>query len=188
MAEAEKILRTCVHCGFCTATCSTYVLLGDERDSPRGRIIPHEGHVRREPRRERRGHLPCRPLPVVPVLHDDMSERCRLHASCRPCARAYRGDAYALNQGTPDPQDADDGGSGPEALQPCLARSRAGQTLQEDFRRDRVERTERHAGVVEQRGTHRQAGGTGHVPGRGHAQETRRASDRAAHSSRCVHP
>ena len=38
IAEAEKILRTCVHCGFCTATCSTYVLLGDERDSPRGRI------------------------------------------------------------------------------------------------------------------------------------------------------
>ena len=36
--EAEKILRTCVHCGFCTATCPTYVLLGDERDSPRGRI------------------------------------------------------------------------------------------------------------------------------------------------------
>jgi glycolate oxidase iron-sulfur subunit len=38
MAEAERILRTCVHCGFCTATCPTYVLLGDERDSPRGRI------------------------------------------------------------------------------------------------------------------------------------------------------
>ena len=37
-AEAEKILRTCVHCGFCTATCPTYVLLGDELDSPRGRI------------------------------------------------------------------------------------------------------------------------------------------------------
>ncbi|MEM7653513.1 MAG: glycolate oxidase subunit GlcF [Pseudomonadota bacterium] len=37
-ADAEKILRTCVHCGFCTATCPTYVLLGDERDSPRGRI------------------------------------------------------------------------------------------------------------------------------------------------------
>ena len=36
--EAESILRTCVHCGLCTATCSTYVLLGDERDSPRGRI------------------------------------------------------------------------------------------------------------------------------------------------------
>src|SRR3546814_4657737 len=38
VAEANKILRACVHCGFCTATCPTYVLLGDERDSPRGRI------------------------------------------------------------------------------------------------------------------------------------------------------
>ncbi len=38
VAESEKILRACVHCGFCTATCPTYVLLGDERDSPRGRI------------------------------------------------------------------------------------------------------------------------------------------------------
>jgi glycolate oxidase iron-sulfur subunit len=37
-AESNKILRTCVHCGFCTATCPTYVLLGDELDSPRGRI------------------------------------------------------------------------------------------------------------------------------------------------------
>jgi len=36
--EAESILRTCVHCGFCTATCPTYQLLGDELDSPRGRI------------------------------------------------------------------------------------------------------------------------------------------------------
>jgi glycolate oxidase iron-sulfur subunit len=38
IAEVDKILRRCVHCGFCTATCPTYVLLGDERDSPRGRI------------------------------------------------------------------------------------------------------------------------------------------------------
>ncbi len=38
MASSEKILRACVHCGFCTATCPTFVLLGDELDSPRGRI------------------------------------------------------------------------------------------------------------------------------------------------------
>jgi glycolate oxidase iron-sulfur subunit len=38
VAEVNRILRACVHCGFCTATCPTYVLLGDEDDSPRGRI------------------------------------------------------------------------------------------------------------------------------------------------------
>jgi glycolate oxidase iron-sulfur subunit len=39
LADAEKNLRACVHCGICTATCPTYVLLGDERDGPRGRIM-----------------------------------------------------------------------------------------------------------------------------------------------------
>ena len=38
MAETEKILRACVHCGFCSATCPTYLLTGDELDGPRGRI------------------------------------------------------------------------------------------------------------------------------------------------------
>ena len=38
MASSETVIRKCVHCGFCTATCPTYVLLGDELDSPRGRI------------------------------------------------------------------------------------------------------------------------------------------------------
>ena len=38
IADSNTVLRKCVHCGFCTATCPTYVLLGDELDSPRGRI------------------------------------------------------------------------------------------------------------------------------------------------------
>jgi len=48
-SEAEKILRSCVHCGFCNATCPTYQLLGDELDGPRGRIYQIkqvlEGHA-----------------------------------------------------------------------------------------------------------------------------------------------
>jgi glycolate oxidase iron-sulfur subunit len=47
-AEAESILRRCVHCGLCTATCPTYLLLGDERDSPRGRIYLMKDMFERE--------------------------------------------------------------------------------------------------------------------------------------------
>src|SRR6188768_670758 len=57
-AEAEAIVRACVHCGFCTATCPTYQLLGDELDGPRGRIYlikqVLEGH---EPTRKTQLHL-----------------------------------------------------------------------------------------------------------------------------------
>src|SRR5918993_2969848 len=56
--EAEAILRKCVHCGFCTATCPTYQLFGDELDGPRGRIYLMkqvlEGHA---PTRSTQLHL-----------------------------------------------------------------------------------------------------------------------------------
>jgi glycolate oxidase iron-sulfur subunit len=47
--EADRILRSCVHCGFCTATCPTYQLLGDELDGPRGRIYQLKGVLEGEP-------------------------------------------------------------------------------------------------------------------------------------------
>ncbi|AGA90686.1 Fe-S oxidoreductase [Thioflavicoccus mobilis 8321] len=65
--EAEAILRACVHCGFCTATCPTYQLLGDEQDGPRGRIY--------QIKRVLEGHAPSR----ITQLHLD---RC---LSCRAC-------------------------------------------------------------------------------------------------------
>ena len=56
--EAEAILRSCVHCGFCTATCPTYQLLGDELDGPRGRIYLIKQMLEGQPVTERtRLHL-----------------------------------------------------------------------------------------------------------------------------------
>lgn len=56
--EANRILRSCVHCGFCTATCPTYRLLGDELDSPRGRIYLIKGLLEgREATSKTRLHL-----------------------------------------------------------------------------------------------------------------------------------
>jgi glycolate oxidase iron-sulfur subunit len=56
--EADRILRSCVHCGFCNATCPTYQLLGDERDGPRGRIyLIKEMLEQNTATRETREHL-----------------------------------------------------------------------------------------------------------------------------------
>ncbi len=68
MASSEKILRSCVHCGFCTATCPTYLLEGDELDSPRGRIYLIKDKLETN-----------RPAPAEVVKHID---RCLSCLSC----------------------------------------------------------------------------------------------------------
>jgi glycolate oxidase iron-sulfur subunit len=71
IADAEKNLRACVHCGFCTATCPTFVLLGDELDSPRGRIYLMKDMLEKN-----------RPADALTVKHID---RC---LSCLSCVTA----------------------------------------------------------------------------------------------------
>src|SRR3989440_7930173 len=75
--EAESILRKCVHCGFCTATCPSYQVLGDDLDSPRGRI-----------------YLMKRPLEGAPVtkktqLHLDRCLTCRACETTCPSGVRY---------------------------------------------------------------------------------------------------
>ena len=81
IAEANGILRKCVHCGFCTATCPTYVLLGDELDSPRGRIYLIKNMLETRRARDRGDRQAYRPLPLLPLLHDHLPVGRALHAS-----------------------------------------------------------------------------------------------------------
>ncbi len=74
-AEAERILRSCVHCGFCNATCPTYQELGDELDGPRGRIYLIKQFLER----------------------DEASERTRLHLDrCLSCRNAISSRAWRI--------------------------------------------------------------------------------------------
>ena len=90
IAEADAILKTCVHYGFCTNTCPTYVLMRDENDSPRGRIDLIRAMLEKGGRARAEDRPSSRPLPLVPVLHDDLRGEGRLRASDRPRPRAYR--------------------------------------------------------------------------------------------------
>ncbi len=107
IAESEKILRACVHCGFCTATCPTYALLGDELDSPRGRIylIKEMLENDRAGRQEEVVKHIDRCLSCL-VLHDHLSVRRALHASGRPRPRPHREDLQAPDRRPRDPRPA----------------------------------------------------------------------------------
>ena len=70
--EAEDILRSCVHCGFCNATCPTYQLLGNELDGPRGRIYLIKQMLEGEPVTDKTQLHLDRCL-TLPQLRDDLS-------------------------------------------------------------------------------------------------------------------
>ena len=95
IAEADSILRRCVHCGFCLATCPTYLELGNELDSPRGRIYLIKDMLENDKPASSEVATPYRPLPLLPLLRDDLPLRRRLHAPRRPGARAHREDVPA---------------------------------------------------------------------------------------------
>ena len=105
IAESEKILRACVHCGFCNATCPTYVLDGNELDSPRGRIYLIKDMLEND--RPATAEVdPHRSLSVLPRLHDDLPVRGALHAPRRPCPRPYRTNLSPAAEGTGPARDA----------------------------------------------------------------------------------
>jgi glycolate oxidase iron-sulfur subunit len=88
LRDAEKALRTCVHCGFCTATCPTYLVLGDERDSPRGRIMLMQNMLEKggAPTRETVTHLDrclsclgCRTACPSGVDYSALIDQSRIH-------------------------------------------------------------------------------------------------------------
>ena len=110
--EAEAILRKCVHCGFCTATCPTYQLLGDELDGPRGRIyLIKQVFEGQEPTRKTQLHLDrcltCRncestcPSGVQYVHLVDIGRKIVDEKVDRPLAESAL--RWALKEGLPSP-------------------------------------------------------------------------------------
>jgi glycolate oxidase iron-sulfur subunit len=88
--EADAILRSCVHCGFCTATCPTYQLLGDELGrAARAHLPDQAGHGR--PGADPHHPATSRSLPDLPLLRDDLSVGCALRAPARYRAARGRG-------------------------------------------------------------------------------------------------
>ncbi len=106
VAHSESILRKCVHCGFCTATCPTYLTLGDELDSPRGRIYLIKDVLENgKPADERFVKHIDRCLSCLACMTTCPSGR-QLHAPRRSCARPHPEDLPAAIGRPRDPLDA----------------------------------------------------------------------------------
>ena len=177
VAESEKILRACVHCGFCTATCPTYVLLGDELDSPRGRIYLIKDMLENGKPADGQGREAYRPLPLLPLLHDHLPVGRALHASGRSRPRGISSRPIAarwLDRCAAQPARGRPAQPGPVPPGPASAAwlaQAAGAAAAGAAAGDAGAGAARAAGAV----AGRSAAG---LPGRGRAPEARRAADR----------
>ena len=77
--STEKILRKCVHCGMCNATCPTFNLLGDELDGPRGRIYLIKEMIEKK-KHQQKSCFTYRQMFIMLFLYDYLSIRCKLYA------------------------------------------------------------------------------------------------------------
>ena len=91
MAASEQILRTCVHCGFCTATCPTYRAARRRAGQPTRPHLPDQGHAgERQAGEAHEVDQAYRPLPHLSFLHDHLPVGRALYASGRPGQDPYR--------------------------------------------------------------------------------------------------
>ena len=133
IAQSEKILRNCTHCGFCTATCPTYLLLGDELDGPRGRIYLIKNMLADDGEIAAGYGQAHRPLPLLPLLHDDLPVRGQLHAPRRPRAAMDRGEIPPALARSRIAAAARRGADPAVAVSSGLARGRSGQAVRAIF-------------------------------------------------------
>jgi glycolate oxidase iron-sulfur subunit len=87
--RTNDILRSCIHCGFCTATCPTYQVLGDELDSPRGRIYLIKDMLENQRIPDEKNCKACGSLFVLLGLYVHLPIGCELYAPGRPCTGLY---------------------------------------------------------------------------------------------------
>ena len=120
--EADAILRACVHCGFCTATCPTYQLLGDELDGPRGRIYLIKQMLEGAAGDRKHATAP-RSLSDLPQLRNDVSFRRALRSPGRHRPPGRRAESRPQRQASGDALAAAQGADASGAVR-CGARGR----------------------------------------------------------------